>query len=70
MDSDKDLLSRARRLQRQALAEVYDRFSPGLYRYARRLLGDADLAEECVAETFSRFLRALHRGGAGVSRWR
>jgi len=63
LHSDQDLLSRSRLLERQALAEVYDRFSPGLYRYALRLLGNADLAEECVAETFSRFLRALHRGG-------
>ena len=50
-------------LEHQALADVYDRFSPGLYRYALRLLGDAGLAEECVAETFSRFLGALHRMG-------
>ena len=63
MNSDNDLLNRARKLENQALAEVYDRFSPGLYRYAFRLLGDAGLAEECVAEAFSRFLRALHRGG-------
>jgi RNA polymerase sigma-70 factor (ECF subfamily) len=39
-------------------------YSPGLYRYAMRLLGDQQTAEECVAETFSRFLRALkdHKG--------
>lgn len=41
----------------------YDRHNSELYRYAWRLLGDADLAEECVAETFSRFLTALQRGG-------
>jgi len=45
-----------------ALTEVYDRYSPGVYRYAWRLLGDEDLAEECVAETFSRLLNALARG--------
>jgi RNA polymerase sigma-70 factor (ECF subfamily) len=32
-----------------------------------RLLGDDDLAEECVAETFSRFLHAL-RAGRGPQR--
>ena len=63
MDTDSDLLKRARTLERQALTEVYNGFSPGLYRYAIRLLGDPDLAEECVAETFVRFLRAVHRGG-------
>ena len=34
-----------------------------MFRYAIRLLGQTDLAEECVAETFSRFLKALHNGG-------
>jgi DNA-directed RNA polymerase specialized sigma24 family protein len=43
-----------------ALAEIYDTYRPGLYRYAMRLLGDASLAEDCVAETFARFLKALH----------
>lgn len=47
---------------RQTLVEIYERLSPALYRYAYRLLGDADQAEECVAETFSRFLQALSNG--------
>jgi len=63
-----DLLERALRYDQQALAEIYDRFSPGLYRYARRLLGEAGLAEECVAETFSHFLQAL-QAGAGPRRY-
>jgi RNA polymerase sigma-70 factor (ECF subfamily) len=62
MTNDSDLLTRLARSERQAFAEVYDLFSPGLYRYAHRLLGDADTAEDCVAETFSRFLEALRRG--------
>ncbi len=62
--SDPALLERARAFDRQALAEIYDIYSPGLYRYAVRLLGDSQLAEECIAETFSRFLHALreHKG--------
>jgi RNA polymerase sigma-70 factor (ECF subfamily) len=63
MSSEKQLLKRARAFDQQTLAEVYDRYSPGLYRYAIRLLGDGSHAEECVAETFSRFLSALQRGG-------
>lgn len=47
----------------QSLAEIYDQYSPQLYRYAVRLIGDSSHAEECVAETFSRFLHALQRGG-------
>lgn len=60
--SDPILLERARQLDRQALADIYDLYSPGLYRYAMRLLGDVNAAEECVAETFSRFLQALQAG--------
>ncbi len=62
MGTQDALLEGARRLNERALAEVYDRYSPGVYRYAWRLLGDEDLAEECVAETFSRLLNALARG--------
>jgi RNA polymerase sigma-70 factor (ECF subfamily) len=49
-------------INRQALAGLYEQHSSGIFRYAYRLLGDQDLAEECVAETFSRFLQALHTG--------
>jgi RNA polymerase sigma-70 factor (ECF subfamily) len=59
----KGLLELARSFDLAALGEIYDLYSPGLVRYASRLLGQSDLAEECVAETFSRFLRALHNGG-------
>lgn len=64
MLDDKTLLSGARRYEEEILAEIYDRYSPSLYRYAVRQLGESDLAEECVADTFSRFLGAL-RGGGG-----
>lgn len=56
-------LQAARQMDEETLAAIYDTFSPGLYRYACRLLGDACTAEDCVAETFSRFLHALHAGG-------
>ena len=57
-----ELLQRARELDQQALAEIYDSYSTGLYGYALRLLGETNLAEECVAETFSRYLHAIHAG--------
>jgi RNA polymerase sigma-70 factor (ECF subfamily) len=60
--TDQKLLQYAQRYDEQALAEIYDRWSPAIYRYALRLLGDADLAEECVAETFRRFLKAMQQG--------
>ncbi len=63
MGSPDRLLELARGFDLAALGEIYDSYSPGLVRYATRLLGTSDLAEECVAETFSRFLKALHAGG-------
>ena len=59
MISEIDLLSGIGRCDPEVLEQVYDLYSPGLYRYAYRLLGDDQLAEDCVSETFSRFLTAL-----------
>jgi RNA polymerase sigma-70 factor (ECF subfamily) len=62
MTDENVLLQQALRYEEQALAEIYDRYSPGIYRYSWRNLGDNHLAEECVSETFSRFLHALQSG--------
>jgi RNA polymerase sigma-70 factor, ECF subfamily len=51
------------RMERKDLIGVYEQYSHPLYRYSVRMLGDEDLAEECVAETFSRFLQAVKNGG-------
>jgi RNA polymerase sigma-70 factor (ECF subfamily) len=61
--SEQELLQRAHEFDQPALGTIYDRYSPALYRYAARLLGNVDAAEECVAEVFSRFLHALENGG-------
>jgi RNA polymerase sigma-70 factor (ECF subfamily) len=60
---DAKWLQDARRRDRKVLAEIYDELSPELYRYAYRLLGAADAAEDIVSETFLRFLRAIEAGG-------
>jgi RNA polymerase sigma-70 factor, ECF subfamily len=57
--SEQELLLKAGRFDTSALAEIYDLYSPRLYRYSMRLLGDSNMAEDCVSETFSRFLKAL-----------
>lgn len=54
-----DLLQAALRFDQKALAKIYDLYSPELYRYAARFLGDPCVAEDCVADTFSRFLKAI-----------
>jgi RNA polymerase sigma-70 factor, ECF subfamily len=60
--TEQDLLNGARVFDLSILAAIYQRYSPGLYRYAARLLGDDYLAEDCVAETYARFLKALRSG--------
>lgn len=63
MIPEQELLRRARQFEPEALGVIYDQYSTPLYRYAFRLLGNADSAEECVAEVFSRLLSALRHGG-------
>ena len=62
MIPEQELLTQAGKFDTCALAEIYDLYSPRLYRYAMRLLGDDCAAEDCVSETFSRFLKALQAG--------
>jgi RNA polymerase sigma-70 factor (ECF subfamily) len=49
-------------IDKQALADIYELYSADIFRYASRLLDDSHLAEDCVSETFHRFLIAV-RGG-------
>jgi DNA-directed RNA polymerase specialized sigma24 family protein len=58
-------LDGARRLEEEALSAIYDEYSPALYRYAYRLLGDPQATDDVVAETFYRLMRAL-----SIARWR
>jgi RNA polymerase sigma-70 factor (ECF subfamily) len=57
--TEQDLLKGARTYDLTSLGAIYDTYGPGIYRYAMRLLGDDCLAEDCVADTFERFLKAL-----------
>ena len=59
VSEEQELLQLATRLDIKALARIYDTYSPGIYRYAMRLLGEMTVAEDCVAETFARFLKAM-----------
>jgi len=57
------IMAQAKPLDKQDLVEIYEELSPALYRYAVRLLGNRETAEDCVSETFSRFLQAVRMGG-------
>jgi RNA polymerase sigma-70 factor, ECF subfamily len=62
MDEDERLLAGVRQADQVILGEVYELYSPEIFRYAWRLLGKEDVAEECVADTFSRFLKTIKNG--------
>jgi RNA polymerase sigma-70 factor (ECF subfamily) len=59
--TDFELLAEAKTFDQNALAMIYDRYSTALYQYAYRQTGNQQMAEDCVAETFSRFLHTLKR---------
>ena len=60
---ENDWLSGALQGDEEKLAALYDAYSPALFRYAYRLLGNEQAAEDIVAEAFYRFLRLLKAGG-------
>lgn len=62
MQPDASHHSGHRQYQKQELIELYQSLNDTLFRYAIRLLGDPMLAEDCVAETFSRFLAVIQKG--------
>ena len=57
------LLQQARAFDQEALTQIYDLYSDALFAYAYKHVGDSQVAEDLVAETFRRFLTALERGG-------
>lgn len=63
MTDETALIERARHFDMSALTEIYDCYSPGIYRYMMHLLGDTHQAEDCTADTFVRYLQALRNGG-------
>jgi len=63
MSDPESWLPGVRRLEPEALGAAYDALSPALFRYAYRLLGDTQIAEDVVAETFSRLLNAIRNDG-------
>ncbi|HEX9030009.1 MAG TPA: sigma-70 family RNA polymerase sigma factor [Anaerolineales bacterium] len=55
------ILSRARRMDRNALAEIHDLFYPEVYRYVRYRLDNEQVCEDIASEVFLRLLSALHQ---------
>lgn len=55
-------LQRARAFDRAELAAIYDEYSPLLYRYIYRQVGEVETARDVTAQVFERFLHTLRQG--------
>jgi len=60
--NEEGLISKLNAFDLDAITQIYDLYNDAIYRYGYRLLGNQNLAEECVSETFSRFLISLQKG--------
>ena len=56
-----DTLTRVRKLDIAALADMHDRYYPDVYRYVRYRVDDEGLTEDLTSEVFMRLLDALHK---------
>ena len=56
MDMIAQAIAQTNQIDKHALVDLYDEHNEALYRYAYRLLGGQELAEDCVSEVFTRFL--------------
>jgi RNA polymerase sigma-70 factor (ECF subfamily) len=62
MKADSILLDAARRMNADALVEIFDQYAPALYKYALRLCGDAVMADHIVGDVFAKLLENLSAG--------
>ena len=71
-DSIWSVVERAQEGERQALAELFDRFYDGVYRFAYMKLGSVNDAEEAAQETFTQMVRSIKkvkRQGSSFEAW-
>jgi RNA polymerase sigma-70 factor (ECF subfamily) len=62
METEIELLDRARRMNKEALVKIFDLYSSALYKYALRLCSDPVLADDIVGDVFAKFLDQLASG--------
>ncbi len=61
-DVENDLLQRARQLDEQALAAIFDTYYPAIYRFIYHQVGHTETAEDLAGEVFRRLLEQLGKG--------
>lgn len=69
---ERELIERAKSYEPEVLCEIYERYSPGIYRYIYYRTNDRELAEDLRAEVFLRMLDGLDRfdyRGWSISAW-
>ncbi len=62
MEADIALLAAARKMDRNALSEIFDLYAPALYRYVFRLCQDAVRTDQIVGDVFTKLLEHLSAG--------
>jgi len=62
MDDNQISLQAISRMDSGALAQVYDRYAPDIYKYVYRHICNAQLADQTVGEVFARLLEQLCLG--------
>src|ERR1041384_4960236 len=61
-EAEMALLESARAMNRDALVEIFDTYSPALYNYAYRLCNDALLADYVVGDVFAKLVEQFSMG--------
>ncbi|NBD36933.1 MAG: sigma-70 family RNA polymerase sigma factor [Chloroflexi bacterium] len=59
MTDEKQLLQRAKKFEDAAIAELYDKYAPMIYRYLYRRVSDEHVAEDLTGDVFLRALEAI-----------
>lgn len=62
MDREITLLAAARRMNEDALTEIFELYAPSLSKYAYRLYHDARMADQLTGDVFERFIQQLSAG--------
>lgn len=70
MQTDMTLLDAARKMDSDALIEIFDLYSTALYNYALRLCNDAVMADYIVGDVFAKLLEHLSAGNGPATNLR
>jgi DNA-directed RNA polymerase specialized sigma24 family protein len=61
-EADRTLLDAARRMDGDALVEIFDLYAPALYKYVLRVCPDTLMADHIVGDVFAKLLEHLSAG--------